>query len=272
MTPNLITFVVIASTISPRLRLCTWNLHLGLELDRILHSIDQTEDFAGLDLLALQESSVHDGIEDAEAIASRLGPGYRHFQVETHILQGHVQANALVWNSNRVRILEKEALRLPGRQENRLSRTERTLLRVAPIQQRMALVFDCWIAGLAIRLYVAHLDVLGYQHKLQQFNRILEDLESRDEADMTILAGDLNTFKMATRPRWTRLRSAAEAAGFEDLTTDIKWTHRTRVPARQKLDAIFLRCERPLAYESWSLDLPGSDHIPVFAEILGWGD
>lgn len=141
-----------------------------------------------------------------------------------------------------------------------------------PVQQRLALVFDCRVGGQAIRLYVAHLDVLGYQHKLQQFDRILDDLEARDEADITILAGDLNTFKMGFRPRWTRLRSAAEEAGFEDLTTDIKWTHRSRVPARQKLDAIFLCCDRPLRYESWSLDLPGSDHIPVFAEILGWGD
>jgi endonuclease/exonuclease/phosphatase family metal-dependent hydrolase len=243
-----------------------------LELDRILSSIDRTEDFADLDLLALQEASVHRGREDAEAIAARLGPDFRHHQVETHILQGHVQANALIWNSSRVRILEKDSLVLPGRQENRLSRTERTLLRVARVQQRMALVFDTWIAGQAIRLYVAHLDVLGYQHKLLQFNRILEDLEARDEADITILAGDLNTFKMATRPRWTRLRSAAEDAGLEDLTSDIKWTLRSRVPARQKLDAIFVKCERPLAYASWSLDLPGSDHIPVFAEILGWGD
>jgi endonuclease/exonuclease/phosphatase family metal-dependent hydrolase len=183
-----------------------------------------------------------------------------------------VQANALVWNSDRVRILEKDALRLPGRYENRLSRTERTLLRLLPLQQRMALVFDCWIAGQAIRLYVAHLDVLGYQHKQQQFDWILDDFATRDEADITILAGDLNTFKMGPRPRWTRLRTAAVAAGFEDLTTDIKWTHRSRVPARQKLDAIFLRCDRSLRYESWSLDLPGSDHIPVFAEILGWGD
>ena len=243
-----------------------------MELERILDTVEETEDFAGLDLLALQEASVHNGREDGAAIAARLGRDHRHLQVETHVLQGHVQANALVWNSRRVRILERDVLRLPGRAESQLSRTERTLLSVLPVQQRMALVFDCWIAGQAIRVYVAHLDVLGYQHKLQQFNHILEDLAVRDEADITILAGDLNTFKMGRRPRWTRLRSAAEEAGFEDLTSDIKWTHRSRMPARQKLDAIFVRCERPLRYESWSLDLPGSDHIPVFAEILGWAD
>ena len=63
------------------------------------------------------------------------------------------------------------------------------------------------------------------------------------------------------------------AAFCTDLTSDIKWTHAIRrVPVRQKLDAIFVSCERPLQYWSWSLDLPSSDHIPVFAEILGWGD
>jgi endonuclease/exonuclease/phosphatase family metal-dependent hydrolase len=256
----------------PRLKLCTWNLHLGLELPAILRSIDAEEDFRNLDLLALQESSVHGDSEDAAVIAARLGPDFRHLQVETHVLSGRVQANALVWNSSRVRILEKQVLLLPKREDHPLSRTERALLSITRLQQRMALFFDCWIAGQAIRLYVAHLDVLGYQHKLQQFGRILADLEEREPADITILAGDLNTFRMATRPRWTRLRSAAETAGFEDLTTDIKWTHRPRTPSRQKLDAIFVRCDRSLLYESWSVDLPGSDHIPVFAEILGWGD
>ena len=192
--------------------------------------------------------------------------------METHVLNGRVQANALVWNERRVRILEKAELLLPRRLEHPLPRPERALLRLTRQQQRMALLFDCRVAGHFIRLYVAHLDVLGYEHKLRQFERILADLDQREPAEITILAGDLNTFGMARRPRWTRLRSAAEEAGFEDLTTDIKWTHRPRMPARQKLDAIFLQCERSLLYESWSSDVPGSDHIPVFARILGWGD
>lgn len=183
-----------------------------------------------------------------------------------------VQANALVWNSSRVRILEQEVLKLPRRLEHPLSRTERTLLSVLPLQQRMCLVFDCQAGHHSVRVYVAHLDVMGYRHKLLQFDRILDDAVSREPAEITILAGDLNTFKMATRPRWIRLRSAAEEAGFEDLTTEIKWTHRGRVPSRQKLDAIFVRCDRSLLYDSWSIDLPGSDHIPVFAELRGWGD
>lgn len=264
---------VIDTTAPPRLRLCTWNLHLGLRLDRILESIDREEEFHDLDLVGLQEASEQGGLEDAEAIAARLGPAYRHVQVRTHLLRGRVQANALVWNSKRVQVREKDVLKLPRLVESQLPRAERALLRVMPRQQRTSLVFDCLVAGHAIRTYVAHLDVMGYQHKLQQFRRILSDSATRTPSEITILAGDLNTFKMATRPRWTRLRTAAAEAGFEDLTSDIKWTHSIRrVPVRQKLDAIFVSCERPLRYQSWSLDLPGSDHIPVFAEILGWGD
>ena len=257
---------------APSLRLCTWNLHLGIELDDVLVSIADSDDFAGIDLLALQEASVHDGVEDAATIARHLGPDYRHVQVEAHILRGFVQANALVWNSKRVTVLQHDVLPLPRRLEHQLSRTERTLLSVLPLQQRMFLVFDCLLAGHTTRVYVAHLDVMGYRHKLLQFDRILEDVASREPVDITILAGDLNTFKMGTLPRWTRLRSAAEEAGFEDLTTEIKWTHRGRVPSRQKLDAVFVKCERSLLYDSWSIDLPGSDHIPVFAELRGWGD
>ena len=264
---------VIESTAPPRLRLCTWNLHLGLRLASVLESIEREEDFNDLDLVALQEASEQDGREDARAIADQLGRDYRHLQVKAHLLRGRVQANALVWNSKRVQILSEDVLKLPRLVESDLSRTERTLLRVMPRQQRTCLVFDCLVAGLGIRVYVAHLDVMGYQHKLAQFRRILSDSATRDPAAMTILAGDLNTFKMATRPRWTRLRAAAAEAGFEDLTSDIRWTHSMRrVRVRQKLDAIFVSCERPLRYQSWSVDLPGSDHIPVFAEILGFAE
>ena len=99
----------------PRLKLCTWNLHLGQQLPSILRSIETDQDFRNLDLLALQEASVHGDSEDAAVIAARMGPEFRHLQVETHVLKGRVQANALVWNSGRVRILWTVRPRRPVR-------------------------------------------------------------------------------------------------------------------------------------------------------------
>jgi endonuclease/exonuclease/phosphatase family metal-dependent hydrolase len=121
-----------------------------------------------------------------------------------------------------------------------------------------------------MRVYVAHLDVLGLAYKREQFYRILGDARVRQPSvDLTILAGDLNTFRIRSRPSWAGLTAAAELDGFRDLTTAIEYTHHTvrRARLRQKLDAIFVRRSRPVHYRSWSLDIPGSDHIPVFAEI-----
>jgi endonuclease/exonuclease/phosphatase family metal-dependent hydrolase len=110
---------------------------------------------------------------------------------------------------------------------------------------------------------------VGYHHKRQQFDRILSDAQTRTSVDLTIVAGDLNTFKLIrSRPRWTQLENAAAAAGFKDLTSEIRWTHSVpRLRFKQKLDAIFVKYTQPTQCRSWSLDVAGSDHIPVFAEI-----
>jgi len=80
-------------------RICTWNIQLGLQLDTILAAIETEADFSGLDLLALQEASLHDQVEDAFRIAEALGPTYDYFQVTAQLLGEAPQANALVWNT-----------------------------------------------------------------------------------------------------------------------------------------------------------------------------
>jgi endonuclease/exonuclease/phosphatase family metal-dependent hydrolase len=158
---------------------------------------------------------------------------------------------------------------LPRVREVELSRAERTILCALPEQQRISVVLEGQMGKESLRVYVAHLDVLGVTHKREQFFRILSDARGRQPtANLTIVAGDLNTFRFRSRPSWSALVAAAKRDGFDDLTTDIRWTHQfKRVRFRQKLDAIFLRYSQPIEYRSWSLDIPGSDHIPVFAEI-----
>ena len=62
------------------MRICTWNIQLGLRLEAVLDAVAGHPDFGKVDLLALQESSIHDGRPDAEAIAEVLGPEFRSFQ------------------------------------------------------------------------------------------------------------------------------------------------------------------------------------------------
>lgn len=253
-----------------RIRFCTWNIQLGLQLDTILESIRTRSDFSSLEFLALQEASVHSGQEDARSLAEALGPTYAYHQVAAHVLGSHIQANALVWNTECFQVVHRDSVRLPQFDEVMLSRAERAVLYALPRQQRISIIADGSIGERSMRIYVAHLDVLGLVHKREQFYRILADARVRQPAaDLTILAGDLNTYRIRSRPSWAGLTAAAELDGFRDLTTEIEYTHHTvrRVHFKQKLDAIFVRHARPGHYRSWSLDIPGSDHIPVFAEI-----
>ncbi len=253
-----------------RLKLCTWNIQLGLQLDTILQVIQKHPDFAALDLLALQEASVHSDRADGEVIADVLGSTFAAYQVTADFLGKSAQANALVWNASRVQMLHTDTVELPRVQEARISYAERAFLGALRQGKRISILNEGLFGDDSIRVYVAHLDVLGVAHKREQFLRILSDGRTRQPpAGMTILAGDLNTFRFRSRPSWAALTRAAGASGFHDLTSEIVWTHHLwrRVRLRQKLDAIFVRCERPYQYHSWSLDIPGSDHIPVFAEI-----
>jgi endonuclease/exonuclease/phosphatase family metal-dependent hydrolase len=253
---------------SQTLRLCTWNIQLGVQLGTLLQVLEHSEDFHNLDLLALQEASIHDTREDGRVLADILGATYNYCQVTAHLLGGRAQANALVWNSARVHVENKDSVRLPRRHEVKLPRHEHTLLRVLPSQQRLSLVVDARFNGETMRIYVAHLDVVGFAHKLEQMSRILQDADGRSPVDLTLLAGDLNTFKIRARPSWHKLIAAAEEAGFHDITTEISWTHVVhRLKIRQKLDAILVKCPRPFHFRSWTIDVHGSDHIPVFAEI-----
>ena len=113
------------------------------------------------------------------------------------------------------------------------------------------------------RVYVVHLDVIGFTHKLEQFRAVLADIASRPPVPLTLVAGDLNTFGPA-RPRlWRRIGAAAHAAGLTNLTAGIRRTH----ASGQKLDAIYALAAQPVRHRAWTLKLRASDHYPVFAEL-----
>lgn len=250
------------------LRVCTWNIQLGLQIGTVLKELRDNSDFQGLDLFALQEASVHEKHEDSQLIASALGTTYACYQVQADSFAGRPQANALVWNTARVDMGFQDTLKLPTRDEIALPRFEGTILRTMALQHRNSLVLEGTFGPETLRIYVAHLDVLGLQHKREQFGHILRDAQARYPVDLGILAGDLNTFKIRSRPSWLDLIAAAQDAGFVDITTRIPWTHVVRrLKFRQKLDAIFVRRQRPFEYRSWTVETRGSDHIPVFADL-----
>jgi len=237
------------------LRVCTWNINLGVRLDEILDAVSKHRDFAGLDLFALQEASVHRGHADARTIAAALGSDYECHQVTAQTIKGRIQANAMIWNRRRVKVDRFDHLRLTG---------GRRLYR----QQRNSVVVEGESDRMSVLAYSVHLDIFGPTHKREQLLDVMEDRHGRTPADLTIVAGDLNLYHLSRWPSWSKLIDAYEAEGFTDAARSIRWTHSARpLPIRQKLDSILVRSPSELDLRTWTVEVRGSDHIPLFADL-----
>jgi len=242
-----------------RMRVCSWNILLGLRLNKVLEAVRTIPDFHGLDVFALQEASVHDGRPDAEVVAEALGAGYAYFQATAQLFRGREQANALIWRRDLFEDRVPEIVSLSGVATPRMTRLERTLLRAIPPQRRIAIRAE----SDELRVYVMHLDVIGFAHKLEQFRAILLDMAARSPVPLTLIAGDLNTFGPPRLQLWRRIRTAAHEANLVELTHGLRRTHWTA----QKLDAIYAAGRLSRKPRAWTLNVRASDHLPVFAEL-----
>jgi endonuclease/exonuclease/phosphatase family metal-dependent hydrolase len=236
------------------LRIATWNVAFGRKLPVVLESVRALPQ---RDLISLQELSIHQGRSDAQAMASELGESWRFEQVTAQVVAGRPQANGILWDSRRIELEGIDSIDLPtpsGR-----------VMRALPRQRRNAVVANLRLGALRLRLYAVHLDVFGIAHKHAQLARVLDDASRRASPDLMLIAGDMNTYGIAGRPRWAELRRLAAAARFEEVTTGIGWTHRT-LGVRQKLDAVFA-APQGLPHRAWRVPLPGSDHVPVLVDL-----
>jgi endonuclease/exonuclease/phosphatase family metal-dependent hydrolase len=241
------------------MRICTWNILLGLRLDKVLEAVRTLPDFRQVDLFALQEASAHGGVQDAAAIAEAMGPDYSYFQATAQLFRGREQGNALIWRNGLFDPDSLHVVSLSDIDSSRLTRVERTLLRALPPQKRIAIRAE----SPYVRVYVMHLDMLGFTHKLEQFRAIVTDMTERRPAQLTLIAGDLNTFGPPRLQLWRRIRAAAHEAGLIELTRGLRRTHWTA----QKLDAIYAAGAVGGTHHAWTLAVRASDHLPVFAEL-----
>src|SRR5260370_6510232 len=204
------------------LRLTSWNVEFGERLGLVRQTLDA---LAPLDLVALQELSVHDGRPDAEVMARRLGPDWKWAQVTAQVVSGRPQANGFLWNARTVDAFDVQAVNLPtpsGR-----------VMRALPQTRRNAVVMKARVDHRRVRVYAVHLDVFGITHKHAQLAHILADASTREPVDVTLIAGDMNTYGIGGRPRWSELRRLAQCAAFAERTWPIGWTHQ-RLGVRQK--------------------------------------
>ncbi len=251
-----------------KLRIATWNVFLGNFLPIVLNTIKSNKEFKNIDLIALQEASVRNGIEDAKVIASTLGKNYKYYQITAQSIRGLVQANAIIWNSEKIKITKKTSFFLPTHEDVKIGGFERAIKNLLPSERRGGVMIEGQKGLKSFRFYSIHFDVIGFTHKKEQLKNVLQHDKERKPKDLVCVAGDINTFKILKRPLWTALARLSEEFGFLDITTTINWTFSRKLfRFRQKTDAIFLKNTKKLKFSSWSSNIPGSDHIPIFAII-----
>src|SRR5437899_11427535 len=134
-----------------------------------------------------------------------MGAEYASFQATAQLFRGREQANALIWRRG---LFDEspQVVSLSDLPRASLTRAERTLLRAIPPQRRIAIRAE----SEALRVYVMHLDVVGFTHKLEQFRAMLTDMTSREAVPWTLIAGALNTFARARLRLWLPTRTAAQ--------------------------------------------------------------
>lgn len=250
------------------LRLASWNIHLGLEIDRVLAAVKDSDELGGLDVLLLQEASIRGGMHDAEAIARALGSGYRAFQHNVDRLHGRVRALAVVWNSATFELNATEMLPLPHLHTSTLKRRHKYWLHPLRLRPRSTLMVEGRVLGRAARLYNIHLSPVGFAFQTEQLATILRHAAHRGACELLALVGDFNSLRLDRR-KWANWFAAREAEGFENASRGIEWTYYSpALPMRQKLDNVLVRapgsvtlCRGP--------EIAGSDHLPLVME-LGW--
>src|SRR5438552_14104824 len=188
-----------------------------------------------------------------------MGGGYSCFQATAQLFRGREQGNALIWRRELFEQDSPQVVSLSNLSIPHMTRTERTLLRAIPHQKRIAIRAQ----SAHLHVYVMHLDVFGFTHKLEQFRAIIKDMAEQPSVRMTIIAGDLNTFGPPRLQLWRRIRAASHEAELVELTRGLRRTHWTA----QKLDAIYAGGAVAAQHRAWTLNVRASDHLPVFAEI-----
>jgi endonuclease/exonuclease/phosphatase family metal-dependent hydrolase len=269
LTPREETFVPSSDT-SKSIRVVTWNIERGTKLPVVAHELASNP----ADLYLLQEVDCHTkrsgDLDEASELARRLDANvayaveFEELSQETdtrslpHAYTGQATLTRLPVRHSRILRFQKQS----GFWKPRSWIPASMPLLQRRLGDRIALVTDVVFDNRLLVVYNVHLEsrsMGGIQD--DQLDELLADAKSHYPGNTAILlGGDLNTKYLPG----IFLRKL-EREGFRSATGDrIERTHRIAMA----LDWIFVR--GPLRIEDGRVrrDLRGSDHYPVYAQVV----
>ena len=249
------------------LRVATWNIDRGTELDQIVTALRRDP----ADVCLLQEvdwgtnrvKKADVGAELAKRLKMNLDYG---IEFEELGQEDESHDPAYIGQATMTRLPVKSSRILRFQNQSGFWKPHSWLPAKMPLMQRrlgnrIALVSELTFQGKPLIVYNAHLESRSYGRiQMNQLNEILADLKEHYALETAvILGGDLNTKYLPSI-----FLHKLEREGFHSATGDrIIRTHAIAM----SLDWIFVRGPMRLEDGKVRKDVKGSDHYPVYVEL-----
>jgi len=247
-------------------RVISWNIDRGYHLDQVISEISEKP----AELCLLQEvdwgTARVGGADIGAELARRLRLDFT-YAIEFEELSQERGHPAYMGQATLTRLPIRRSRVLRFANQSGFWKPHGWIPSSMPLMQRrmgnrVALVTDLQFAGQPLVVYNAHLESRSYGRiQMEQLDEILADLKSHYPADTAaIIGGDLNTKYLPSI-----FLHKLEREGFHSAIGErIERSHAIAMA----LDWIFMR--GPMRWESGAVrkDWKGSDHYPVYAELV----
>ncbi len=224
------------------MRVVSWNIELGRNIEQAVADIDASEHLRSPDILLVQEMAP----QSVEDLAARLGVDFRFAAPANHPKTGMPFGNAILspWPMSEV--------------------VETPLPHTAAVrgQQRSAASAVVEVEGVAVVAHSVHLEtvLLAIRRRVAQVRSVAET--TSEHPHPCIIGGDFNA---ASARSLRNFDSPLHSVGF-DRVTDASMTSFRRFGREFALDHLYVRdfTAQSVGVETTST---ASDHQPVWAEL-----
>ncbi len=248
-----------------QLRVVTWNIDHGARLAELSSELQRNP----ADLCLLQEVDWNDARSGDKDIASDLAQRLHlnlAYGVEFEELSQERGRPAYIGQATLTRLPIRRARILRFRHQSGFWKPRAWIPSGVPLLQRrvgnrIALITELEFAGRPLVVYNSHLESRSFGRiQSEQLDEMLADLRQYPPDTAIILGGDLNTKYLPSI-----FLHKLEQAGFHSATGEqIERTHKIAMA----LDWIFARGPVKIEEGQVRRDLSGSDHYPVYAELI----
>lgn len=247
------------------IRVVTWNIDRGEELNTIGSELERN----AADLYLLQEvdwNAARSGLKDEALDLGRRLHLNVAYGVEFEELSQERNGPAFIGQATLTRLPIRNSRVLRFERQSGWWKPRSWIPSSLPFMQRrlgnrIALVTELEFAGRLLVVYNAHLESRSFGRiQSEQLDEILGDAKRYPPGTAIILGGDLNTKYLPSL-----FLHKLENAGFRSATGErIERTHKIAMA----LDWIFSKGPVRLEEGRVRRDVKGSDHYPVYAELV----